>query len=142
LDSRRDKLYDDLHKNLYDNRHDKLDVKLDNKLDDKLDDNLHNNLDDKLARSGAFLRGATHGVNMAPQGEATLPATRRTRKSIAGGPSTRRTLDKENATLDVESAMAGTRKKSRSKSIGPGGLDALKMGSGNRRAVGCLACSI
>lgn len=36
--------------------------------------------------------------------------------------------------------MAGTRKKSRSKSMGPGGLDALKMGNGNRRAVGRLAC--
>ncbi|KAK3301078.1 uncharacterized protein B0H64DRAFT_303606, partial [Chaetomium fimeti] len=71
---------------------------------------------------------------MAPQGEATLPATRRTRKSIGGGPSTRRTLDKENATLDVGSATGGTRKKSRSKSMGPGGLDPLKMGNGNRRA--------
>jgi kinetochore protein Spc7/SPC105 len=72
---------------------------------------------------------------MATQSEATLPATRRTRKSIGGGPSTRKTLDKENATLDVGGAMAGTRKKSRSKSMGPGGLDALKMGNGNRRAV-------
>ncbi|EAQ92611.1 hypothetical protein CHGG_00846 [Chaetomium globosum CBS 148.51] len=71
---------------------------------------------------------------MAPQGEATVPATRRTRKSIGGGPSTRRTLDKENATLDVGSATGATRKKSRSKSMGPGGLDPLKMGNGNRRA--------
>ena len=77
----------------------------------------------------------SNGAKMAPQGEATLPATRRTRKSIGGGPSTRRTLDKENATLDVGSATGGTRKKSRSKSMGPGGLDPLKMGTGNRRAV-------
>lgn len=79
---------------------------------------------------------------MAPQGEATLPATRRTRKSIGGGPATRRTLDKENATLDVDGAMAGARKKSRSKSMGPGGLDTLKMGNGNRRAVSCPACLV
>ncbi|KAK4155517.1 hypothetical protein C8A00DRAFT_41878 [Chaetomidium leptoderma] len=72
---------------------------------------------------------------MAPQGEATLPATRRTRKSIGGGPSTtKRTLDKENATLDLGGATAGARKKSRSKSMGPGGLDSLKTGNGNRRA--------
>jgi hypothetical protein len=73
-----------------------------------------------------------YGVRMAPQGEATLPATRRTRKSIGGGPSTKK-ADKENATVDVGSAMG--RKKSRSKSMGPGGLDPLKMGNGNRRAV-------
>lgn len=78
-------------------------------------------------------------MKMASQGEATLPATRRTRKSIGGGPSAKRTLDKENATLDVGSAMGATRKKSRSKSIGPGGLDTLKMGHGNRRAVRPMA---
>src|SRR4051812_21373687 len=76
---------------------------------------------------------------MAPPGETTLPATRRTRKSIGGGPSTRKTLDKENATLDVGSIMGGTRKKSRSKSMGPGGLDPLKTGNGNRRAVSSLS---
>ncbi|GAB1311067.1 Spc7 kinetochore protein domain-containing protein [Madurella fahalii] len=71
---------------------------------------------------------------MAPQGEATLPATRRARKSIGGSVPSRRSGDKENATVDVGSAMAASRKKSRSKSMGPGGLDVLKMGTGNRRA--------
>ncbi|KAK4161968.1 kinetochore protein spc7 [Cladorrhinum sp. PSN259] len=72
---------------------------------------------------------------MSSQGDATLPATRRSRKSIGTGPSaTRRTADKDNATLDLGTAMGATRKKSRSKSIGPGGLDVLKTGNGNRRA--------
>ncbi|KAK4250780.1 hypothetical protein C7999DRAFT_28609 [Corynascus novoguineensis] len=71
---------------------------------------------------------------MAPQAETTLPATRRARKSIGAGPSTRKALDKENATLDVGNGTGGARKKSRSKSMGPGGLDPLKMGNGNRRA--------
>ncbi|KAK0729313.1 hypothetical protein B0T21DRAFT_413393 [Apiosordaria backusii] len=64
---------------------------------------------------------------MSSQGDATLPATRRSRKSIGSGP-------RENATLDVGSAMGATRKKSRSKSLGPGSLDILKTGNGNRRA--------
>lgn len=69
-------------------------------------------------------------------GDATLPATRRTRRSIGG-------KDRENATIDVSAATNGTtatRKKSRSKSIGPGSLDILKPGAGNRRAV-CPSCS-
>ncbi|AEO65908.1 uncharacterized protein THITE_2113514 [Thermothielavioides terrestris NRRL 8126] len=71
---------------------------------------------------------------MATQADTTLPATRRTRKSVGGGSPSRKSRDKENATLDVGSAAAGARKKSRSKSMGPGGLDVLKTGSGNRRA--------
>ncbi|WYZ44139.1 hypothetical protein EsH8_VII_000575 [Colletotrichum jinshuiense] len=71
---------------------------------------------------------------MAPFGDATLPLTRRTRKSIGAPTSSRKTGDKENATIDVGSTLAESRKKSRSKSIGPGGLDALKNASGNRRA--------
>ncbi|KAK4190482.1 putative kinetochore protein spc7 [Podospora australis] len=67
---------------------------------------------------------------MSSQGDATLPATRRSRKSIGGGPSNGR----ENSTLDVGSTMNASRKKTRSKSMGPGGLDILKMGNGNRRA--------
>lgn len=59
-------------------------------------------------------------------------ATRRTRKSTSA-------MDKDNATLDLGrgDTLAENRKKakSRSKSIGPGGLDALKAGSGNRRVV-------
>ncbi|KAL3418581.1 Spc7 kinetochore protein [Phlyctema vagabunda] len=75
---------------------------------------------------------------MAARDESTLPATRRpkSRKSIAGIPQS----DQENMTVDL-SALSGKRapttekagKKSRSKSIGPGGLDALIDSSGNRR---------
>lgn len=58
--------------------------------------------------------------------------TRRTRRSTSA-------MDKDNATVDLSGGMtlAENRKKakSRSKSIGPGGLDALKAGSGNRRVV-------
>ncbi|KAL2270010.1 hypothetical protein VTJ83DRAFT_2194 [Remersonia thermophila] len=76
---------------------------------------------------------------MAAHEEATLPATRRTRKSIGGPSTTRRSSDKDNAALDAGSTAAAaaattTRKKTRSKSMGPGGFDALKTGSGNRRA--------
>ena len=72
-----------------------------------------------------------HTVKM----DATLPATRRSRKSTTGL-SPRKAMDKENATVDVASTLAANRKKSRSKSIGPGGLDVLKSGTGNRRVVG------
>ncbi|KAI9825851.1 MAG: hypothetical protein M1832_000792 [Thelocarpon impressellum] len=70
----------------------------------------------------------------------------RSRKSIAHPPSTSDAsglLDKENQTADVSSIIvAGSKssssskraKRSRSKSIGPGGLDALTEGTGNRRA--------
>lgn len=44
-------------------------------------------------------------------------------------------MEKENATIDVASTLAASRKKSRSKSLGPGGLDALNRGTSNRRAV-------
>ncbi|OHE96658.1 Spc7 kinetochore protein [Colletotrichum orchidophilum] len=71
---------------------------------------------------------------MASFGDAALPSTRRTRKSIGATTSSRKNGDKENATIDVGSTLAESRKKSRSKSIGPGGLDALKSANGNRRA--------
>ncbi|KAK2009043.1 Spc7 kinetochore protein [Colletotrichum eremochloae] len=71
---------------------------------------------------------------MASLGDATLPSTRRTRRSIGATSSSRKNGDKENATIDVGSSLAESRKKSRSKSIGPGGLDALKNANGNRRA--------
>ncbi|KLU88098.1 hypothetical protein MAPG_07085 [Magnaporthiopsis poae ATCC 64411] len=62
------------------------------------------------------------------------PAVKRSRKSLGGLPSSRKTLEKENATVDLAStSLAANRKKSRSKSIGPGGLDALKPSNGNRR---------
>lgn len=68
---------------------------------------------------------------MPPPGESTMPATRRIRKSIGAHTDARKAVDKENATVD----LGATSKASRSKSLGPGGLDALKQGSGNRRAV-------
>lgn len=66
-------------------------------------------------------------------GDTALPATRRTmRKSISA-------MERDNATVDLGAGttLADNRKKSksRSKSMGPGGLDALKAGSGNRRVV-------
>ncbi|GAB0139772.1 hypothetical protein EsHS_00000413 [Epichloe bromicola] len=70
---------------------------------------------------------------MAPSADATVPSTRRVRKSV-GNVAMRKTMDKENATVDVASTLAANRKKSRSKSMGPGGLDGLKHGNGNRRA--------
>ncbi|KIE01293.1 chromosome segregation protein, partial [Metarhizium majus ARSEF 297] len=71
---------------------------------------------------------------MAPSNETTVPSTRRVRKSVGASTEMMRTVDKENATVDVARTLADNRKKSRSKSIGPGGLDALKCGTGNRRA--------
>lgn len=75
------------------------------------------------------------------------PAVKRSRKSLGGLPSSRKTLEKENATVDLAStSLAANRKKSRSKSIGPGGLDALKPSNGNRRVVSALdaarACEV
>ncbi|KAH8588704.1 hypothetical protein B0O99DRAFT_664913 [Bisporella sp. PMI_857] len=73
--------------------------------------------------------------------EATLPTARpKSRKSLGNIESTS-VMDQENATADI-GTLAGRKrsmpierpsKKSRSKSIGPGGLDALKDTSGNRR---------
>ncbi|KAJ5514626.1 hypothetical protein N7463_004178 [Penicillium fimorum] len=67
----------------------------------------------------------------------------RTRRSIAHVPRSRMTsgLDKENATTEIGAAQpllnntkpAMKDKKSRSKSLGPGGLDALQNSNGNRR---------
>lgn len=71
---------------------------------------------------------------MSAPGESTMPATRRTRKSIGVHTELSNRSHKENATIDVGESMAGSRK-SRSKSMGPGGIDALRQGTGNRRAV-------
>ena len=69
----------------------------------------------------------------------------RSRRSIAHVPRSRMTsgLDKENATTEIGAAQpfsnntksAMKDKKSRSKSLGPGGLDALQNSNGNRRQV-------
>ncbi|KAI0976574.1 hypothetical protein F4678DRAFT_413790 [Xylaria arbuscula] len=71
---------------------------------------------------------------MSGRSDATIPSTRRPRKSTGHSP-VRKRMEKENITVDLASSLAGnaSRKKSRSKSIGPGGLDVLKSGSGNRR---------
>ncbi|KAJ5389864.1 uncharacterized protein N7496_000932 [Penicillium cataractarum] len=75
-----------------------------------------------------------------PDSAATRP---RSRRSIAHVPRSKMTsgLDKENATTDIgamapsgsNTRPAGKDKKSRSKSLGPGGLDALQHSNGNRR---------
>jgi kinetochore protein Spc7/SPC105 len=81
---------------------------------------------------------------MSSREEATLPATRpKFRKSLGHIPSSQE-VDQENRTADIGALASGKRavpiekpsKKSRSKSIGPGGLDALKDATGNRRKVG------
>jgi kinetochore protein Spc7/SPC105 len=81
---------------------------------------------------------------MSSREEVTLPATRpKSRKSLAHQPSADM-VDKENMTADIgalgvahKRATIGERslKKSRSKSIGPGGLDALRDTTGNKRKV-------
>ncbi|KAI3338297.1 hypothetical protein F4824DRAFT_92733 [Ustulina deusta] len=71
---------------------------------------------------------------MSTRPDATIPSTRRPRKSTGHSP-VRKRIEKENITVDLASSLAGnaSRKKSRSKSMGPGGLDVLRSGSGNRR---------
>ena len=69
------------------------------------------------------------------------PRVRQARKSIAHTPSAYIPRDGENAKVDTEMhahfSAQGKQlaKKNRSKSIGPGGLDALKEGSGNKQEV-------
>ncbi|RDA91983.1 hypothetical protein CP533_1336 [Ophiocordyceps camponoti-saundersi (nom. inval.)] len=63
---------------------------------------------------------------------ASLPA-RRSRKSLGASSDVRNTMDLESLTLNLGSSRAASRK-SRSKSMGPGGLEALKQINGNRRA--------
>ncbi|PHH73612.1 hypothetical protein CDD80_3704 [Ophiocordyceps camponoti-rufipedis] len=70
---------------------------------------------------------------MFPTTDSALLATRRSRKSVGANPDLRNTMDRENATLNLASSRAASRK-SRSKSMGPGGLEALKQINGNRRA--------
>lgn len=70
------------------------------------------------------------------------PRVRQARKSIAHMPSAGIVGDKENATVDAGAIASFSAqgkqaaKENRSKSIGPGGLDALKEGSGNKQEVG------
>lgn len=82
---------------------------------------------------------------MSSRDEMTLPAARaRSRKSLGSIPSAG-IMDQENLTTDFAALAKGKRaptekplRKSRSKSIGPGGLDALQNSAGNRRKVGFL----
>lgn len=66
---------------------------------------------------------------------------RQARKSLAHVPSAEISGDKENLTVDSAALTSLTAqgkqasKKSRSKSIGPGGLDALLEGTGNEQEV-------
>lgn len=84
---------------------------------------------------------------------ATLPSpraerARQSRKSIAHLPSADPSGDKENATVDLAALPSldlqskEKAKKSRSRSIGPGGLDALKQGNGNKTVRGIVTTSI
>ncbi|KAL2850033.1 hypothetical protein BJX68DRAFT_92962 [Aspergillus pseudodeflectus] len=80
---------------------------------------------------------------MASRGDTAGSSRPRSRRSIAHVPRSRLTAggDKENATTDISAARpligpgagTGKDKKSRSKSLGPGGLDALQDSNGNRR---------
>lgn len=71
-----------------------------------------------------------------------VPRVRQARKSIAHTPSADIIGNKENATVDAGAIASFSAqgkqaaKKNRSKSIGPGGLDALKEDSGNKQEVG------
>ena len=99
----------------------------------------------KVNIGGCFFRNKTgrrlwHDPHIMDMMESPKAKTQRprSRKSIAHMPSPD-TINKENTTVDsatlVEASKA-SHKKSRSKSIGPGGLDALKETTGNRRDVG------
>ena len=74
------------------------------------------------------------------------PRMRQARKSLAHVPSADSSGDKENLTVDSAALSSLTAqgkqasKKSRSKSIGPGGLDALKESTGNKQEVGRSYC--
>jgi kinetochore protein Spc7/SPC105 len=74
---------------------------------------------------------------MSSRDEATLPATRQPKPRQLIAHTLAESMDKENMTTDIATLRGTTKrlKKSRSKSIGPGGLDALKDGTGNRRKV-------
>lgn len=82
---------------------------------------------------------------MAPSNDSAGSRGPRSRRSIAYVPRSRMTtgVDKENATTDIgaieqndaRAKPTAKDKKSRSKSLGPGGLDALQNSNGNRRKV-------
>lgn len=83
---------------------------------------------------------------MAENKSPRAPRMRQARKSIGHLPSMDTSVDKENATVDSSSfatmaaATKQTGKKTRSKSLGPGGIDALKEGTGNKSRVSSCKC--
>ncbi|GKZ17574.1 hypothetical protein AbraIFM66951_004330 [Aspergillus brasiliensis] len=82
---------------------------------------------------------------MASRSDSAGSSRPRSRRSIAHVPRSQltSTLDKENATTNISSSqpigerpkLSAKDKKSRSKSLGPGGLDALQDSNGNRRKI-------
>lgn len=78
----------------------------------------------------------------APKSPRKTNSRPRSRMSIAHTPAADTVGDKENLTVNAAGLIALTAnstfviKKSRSKSIGPGGLDALHSDAGNRQKVG------
>lgn len=82
---------------------------------------------------------------MAPKNDSAGSVRPRSRRSIAHVPRSKAQLrpEQDNSTTDVgaiksqeaNTKLAGKDKKSRSKSLGPGGLDALQTSNGNRRKV-------
>ena len=78
----------------------------------------------------------------APQSPRKTNIRPRSRMSVAHIPTADALGDKENLTVDAAEVIGWTAKattvmkKSRSKSIGPGGLDALLSDAGNRQKVG------
>ncbi|GKZ69139.1 hypothetical protein AnigIFM50267_004326 [Aspergillus niger] len=86
---------------------------------------------------------------MASRSDSAGSSRPRSRRSIAHVPRSQltSTLDKENATTNISSSqpigerpkLSAKDKKSRSKSLGPGGLDALQDSNGNRRKINLVA---
>lgn len=82
---------------------------------------------------------------MASKGDSAGSVRPRSRRSIAHVPRSKTSsgIEKENTTTDIgaikshqgNAKPAAKDKKSRSKSLGPGGLDALQNSNGNRRKV-------
>lgn len=85
---------------------------------------------------------------MSSRGDSAGSARPRSRRSIAHVPASKATsgVEQENSAADTGAAhshkshgkSSGKDKKSRSKSLGPGGLDALKDTNGNRRKVNTI----
>ena len=78
-----------------------------------------------------------------PQSPKVVQKRLHSRKSIAHPPTTDSFVEMENVTIDLSATAAPGKakvKKSRSKSLGPGGLEALTEDAGNRRKVRLIKC--